>query len=155
MELRALRRGGAVFGSGENFALDIFRYRNILLRMPRAATTADVFNAIAEQRRREIIDVLSAGREHAVGELVLKLGISQPAVSKHLGVLRKVGLVNVNRQGQQRLYSLNAQPLKSVYDWAKTYERFWDEQLDAIKAAAERKARERANQNQPAKRPKP
>jgi len=112
--------------------------------MPRAATTTDTFNAIAEQRRREIIDLLSLGKEHAVGELVLKLGIPQPAVSKHLGVLRKVGLVTVLRQGQQRLYSLNAQPLKAVHDWVKSYERFWEGHLDAIKSMAERKARERA-----------
>ena len=118
--------------------------------MSRAATTTDAFNAIAEQRRREIIEVLSQGRDCAVGELVLKLGLPQPAVSKHLGVLRKVGLVAVARQGQHRLYSLNAEPLKAVHDWVKNYERFWDEHLDAIKSAAERKARERAQQkNQP------
>jgi DNA-binding transcriptional ArsR family regulator len=68
----------------------------------------------------------------------------QPAVSKHLRVLRKVGLVNVRRQGRNRFYSLNARPLKPVHDWVKTFERFWDEHLDAIKALAERKARERA-----------
>jgi len=114
--------------------------------MSRAATTSDAFNAIAEQRRREIIDVLALGRDCAVGELVLKLGLPQPAVSKHLGVLRKVGLVTVARQGQHRLYSLNAQPLKAVHDWVKSYERFWDEHLDAIKLAAEKRARERAQQ---------
>jgi DNA-binding transcriptional ArsR family regulator len=118
--------------------------------MPRAATTTDVFNAVAEVRRREIVDLLSRGRDHAVGEIVLKLGLPQPAVSKHLGVLRKVGLVTVLRQGQHRLYSLNAKPLKAVHDWVKSYERFWDEHLDAIQEAAERKARERAMQkNQP------
>ena len=117
--------------------------------MARAATTTDVFNAIAELRRREIVALLAVGRDHAVGELVVKLGIPQPAVSKHLGVLRKVGLVTVLRQGQHRLYSLNAQPLKAVHDWAKTYERFWDTQLDAIQSAAERKARERALQKKP------
>jgi DNA-binding transcriptional ArsR family regulator len=123
--------------------------------MPRAATTTDAFNAIAEQRRREIIDVLSQGKQHAVGELVLKLGIPQPAVSKHLGVLRKVGLVTVLRQGQQRLYSLNAEPLKAVHDWVKSYERFWDEHLDAIKLVAERKARERAEQKSQTQEKKP
>ena len=117
--------------------------------MPRAATTTDVFNAIAEMRRREIVALLAVGRDHAVGELVAKLGIPQPAVSKHLAVLRNVGLVTVVRQGQHRLYSLNAQPLKAVHDWAKTYERFWDAQLDAIQSAAERKARERALQIKP------
>jgi DNA-binding transcriptional ArsR family regulator len=114
--------------------------------MPRASTTTDVFNAIAERRRREIVDVLSLGRAQAVGELVIKLGLPQPAVSKHLGVLRKVGLVNVQHLGQHRLYSLNPEPLKPVHDWIKGYQRFWEDQLDAIKAAAESKARSRTNQ---------
>jgi DNA-binding transcriptional ArsR family regulator len=114
--------------------------------MPRAATTTDAFNAVAEQRRRDIIDLLSHGKNHAVGELVLKLGIPQPTVSKHLGVLRKVGLVTVLRQGQHRFYTLNGKPLKAVHDWVKTYERFWDDHLDAIKSVAERKARERPQQ---------
>jgi DNA-binding transcriptional ArsR family regulator len=116
--------------------------------MARAATTTDVFNAIAERRRREILEALAAGRELAVGELVLKLGLAQPAVSKHLGVLRKVGLVTVQQQGQQRVYSINAGPLRQVHQWVSSYQRFWDEHLDAIKAAAERKARERAKRKQ-------
>jgi len=124
-----------------------------MMRMPRAATTTDAFNAVAEQRRRDIIDLLSQGKDHAVGELVIKLGIPQPAVSKHLGVLRKVGLVSVLRQGQHRLYNLNAQPLKAVHDWVKSYERFWDEHLDAIKSAAEKKARERAGRKDQNKKP--
>jgi DNA-binding transcriptional ArsR family regulator len=113
--------------------------------MPRAATTSDVFNAIAEPRRRRIIELLAAGdgpREHAVGELVEALGLPQPAVSKHLGVLRKVGLLSVSKRGQQRLYQLNAEGLKPVHDWVKHYERFWTRQLDRIKERAERKARE-------------
>jgi DNA-binding transcriptional ArsR family regulator len=101
-------------------------------------TTSDAFNAVAEPRRREIIGLL-AGREWSVGDLVNAVGLPQPAISKHLGVLRKVGLVNVAKQGQHRMYSLNAQPLKPVHDWAKQFERFWDEHLDAIQAAAERK----------------
>ena len=112
--------------------------------MPRAATTTDVFNAIAEPRRREIIGVLSGGRAHAVGALVNTLRMPQPAVSKHLGVLRKVGIVSVSRQGRHRLYRLNAEELKPVHDWVKTYERFWTHQLDRIKERAERKMRERA-----------
>lgn len=111
--------------------------------MPRAATTSDAFNAVAEPRRREIIELLAIGKEQAVGELVIKLGMRQPAMSKHLGVLRKVGLVSVLRQGQSRLYRLNARPLKPVHDWVKNFERFWDEHLDAIQEAAERKAKER------------
>jgi len=110
--------------------------------MPRAATTADVFNAIAEPKRREIIDALIDGRERAVGEMVEALRLPQPAVSKHLGVLRKVGIVSVTKQGQLRLYRLNAKELKPVHDWVKTYERFWTHQLDRIKERAERKMKE-------------
>ncbi len=112
--------------------------------MARAATTADVFNAIAEPRRRKIIDVLAGGRVSAVGELVDVLGLPQPTVSKHLGVLRKVGIVSVAKQGQQRLYQLNPQELKPVHDWVKAYERFWTHQLSRIKEAAERKAQARS-----------
>ncbi len=111
--------------------------------MPRAATTTDVFNAIAEPRRREIIDVLVGGRAHAVGELVKTLRIPQPAVSKHLGVLRKVGIVSATKHGRRRLYRLHAEELKPVHDWVKTYERFWTHQLDRIKERAERKMTER------------
>ena len=122
--------------------------------MPRAATTTDVFNAIAESRRREIIEALAAGRELAVGELVIKLGMPQPAVSKHLGVLRQVGLVAVLKKGQQRLYRIQPKELKPEYEWAKTFERFWTEHLDDIKAAAERKARERAHPHKKPQHPK-
>ncbi len=112
--------------------------------MPRAATTTDVFNAIAEPRRRKIIEILAGGRLYAVGELVDSLGLPQPAVSKHLGVLRKVGIVSVSKRGQQRLYQLNAGELKPVHDWVKNYERFWTHQLGRIRETAERKARERS-----------
>ncbi len=114
--------------------------------MPRAATTTDVFNAIAEPRRREIIDVLVDGREHAVGEVVNILKIPQPAVSKHLGVLRKVGIVAVTKHGQLRMYRLNAKELKPVHDWVKTYERFWTHQLNRVKERAEQKMAERKAQ---------
>jgi DNA-binding transcriptional ArsR family regulator len=107
--------------------------------MPRAATTSDVFNAIAEPRRREIIGFLVNGKQHAVGDVVLRLRMPQPAVSKHLGVLRKVGLVSVSKRGQLRLYRLNAKELKPVYDWVKTYERYWTHQLGQIKQRAELK----------------
>ena len=110
--------------------------------MPRAATTTDVFNAIAEPRRREIIDALVDGRAHTVGEVVRRLRVPQPAVSKHLGVLRKVGIVSVSKHGRLRLYRLNAQELRPVHDWVKTYERFWTHQLARIKERAERKMRE-------------
>jgi DNA-binding transcriptional ArsR family regulator len=112
--------------------------------MPRTATTADVFNAIAEARRREIIELLASGPEQAVGELVARLRMPQPAVSKHLGVLRKVGLVSVSQRGQQRFYRLNSRELKPVRDWVARFERFWTRQLDRIKERAEQKVKERS-----------
>jgi DNA-binding transcriptional ArsR family regulator len=120
--------------------------------MARAATTADVFNAIAEPRRREIIGLLAGGRDHAVGELVARLRMPQPAVSKHLGVLRAVGIVSAGKHGRQRLYRLNSQELKPVYDWVKRFERFWTHQLDRIKERAEKRAKE---QPDPSRHPKP
>jgi DNA-binding transcriptional ArsR family regulator len=123
--------------------LDIFLYRNMISIMARAATTTDVFNAIAEPRRREVIAVLADGKEYAVGEVVLRLKMPQPAVSKHLGVLRKVGVVSVIKRGQHRMYRLNAAELKPVYDWVKVFERYWTHQLDQIKGRAEKKALER------------
>jgi DNA-binding transcriptional ArsR family regulator len=108
--------------------------------MARAATTSDVFNAIAEPRRREIVDLLALGAECDVTELVLKLGLPQPAVSKHLGVLRKVGVVAVHKAGQRRLYRLNPEELKPVHDWTQNFERFWTDHLGSIKEIAEQKA---------------
>jgi DNA-binding transcriptional ArsR family regulator len=115
--------------------------------MPRAATTSDVFNAIAEPRRRELVALLARGNPRSVGELVDALGLAQPAVSKHLAVLRAVGLVSVRRQGKSRLYTLNAAQLRAVHDWTKRFERLWSHQLDRVKARAERLARERAKSN--------
>src|SRR5437762_13271010 len=110
--------------------------------MPRAATTSDVFNAIAEPRRREIIDLLAAaaGGERAVGDLVRTLRIAQPAVSKHLSVLRRVRLVSVSKRGRRRVYRMNPRELKPVHDWIKNYERFWTHQLSRIKQRAEPRA---------------
>jgi DNA-binding transcriptional ArsR family regulator len=116
--------------------------------MARATTTSDVFNAIAEPRRREIIDLLVNGKEHAVGDLVLRLRMPQPAVSKHLGVLRKVGVVTVSKRGQLRMYRLNAKELKPVHDWVKSYERFWTHQLDRIKERAEMKMAKRLTKDE-------
>ena len=113
--------------------------------MPRAPTTSDVFNAIAEPRRRQIIELLARRGSLAVGALVVAIGIPQPAVSKHLGVLRTVGVVSADQNGRQRVYRLNAQTLKSVYDWAKAFEHFWSHQVDRIKQRAEEKARERTD----------
>jgi DNA-binding transcriptional ArsR family regulator len=119
--------------------------------MARAATTTDVFNAIAEPRRRRIVDALASGRAHAVGELVKALRMTQPAVSKHLGVLRRVGVVSAHKHGRHRLYRLNAEELKPVHDWVATYRRLWTHQLDRIKERAEREAAERAvHRNPPA-----
>ena len=100
----------------------------------RAATTADAFNAIAEPRRRQILDVL-AGGERPVNDLVLELGLAQPQVSKHLRVLREVGAVEMREAGRQRLYRLNGEALKPIHDWVKNYERSWSErfeQLDSV-----------------------
>src|SRR5438874_777327 len=108
--------------------------------MPRAATTADVFNAIGEPARRQILDLLARRGSLAFDTLVVMVGLPQPAISKHLGVLRKVGLVSVTKQGQQRLYNLEAGLLKPVHDWVQTFEEFWSHQLDRIKERAERKA---------------
>jgi DNA-binding transcriptional ArsR family regulator len=99
--------------------------------MARAATTADAFNAVAEPRRREILDLL-AGGERPVNDLVGLLGVAQPQVSKHLRVLREVGLVEVRDHGRQRMYRLNGQPLKPIHDWVKNYERTWNERFDAL-----------------------
>src|SRR5919107_1180572 len=104
------------------------------LFMARAATTADTFNAVAEPRRRAILEVL-AGGERPVNDLVGELGLAQPQVSKHLRVLREVGAVEVRGQGRQRLYRLNGQALKPIHDWVKSYERTWSErfaELDVV-----------------------
>ncbi len=111
--------------------------------MARAATTTDVFNAVAEPRRREIIGLLSDGREWPVNDVVLRLRLAQPAVSKHLGVLRQVGVVTVVKRGQHRMYKLDAAQLKPIHDWVKIFERYWTHQIDRIKERAEQKAMER------------
>jgi len=104
--------------------------------MARAATTADAFNAVAEPRRRQILDVL-AGGEHPVNDLVRTLGIAQPQVSKHLRVLREVGAVDVRDEGRQRLYRLNGHALKPIHDWVKSYERSWSERFDRLDVVLE------------------
>ena len=104
--------------------------------MARAATTADAFNAVAEPRRREILDAL-AGRERPVNDLVRQLGLPQPQVSKHLRVLREVGAVDVRHQGRQRLYRLNGRALKPIHDWVKNYERSWSERFDELDVVLE------------------
>ena len=102
-----------------------------IVRMARAATTADAFNAVAEPRRRQILDVLASG-ERPVNDLVVQLGLAQPQVSKHLRVLREVGAVDVRENGRQRLYRLNGNALKPIHDWVKEYERTWSERFDQL-----------------------
>jgi DNA-binding transcriptional ArsR family regulator len=111
--------------------LDIFLYGYMILRMARAATTTDAFNAVAEPRRRQIVDLL-AGRERAVNDLVDELGLAQPQVSKHLRVLREVGVVDVREAGRRRLYRLNGRALKPIHDWIKSYEEMWSERFDEL-----------------------
>lgn len=108
--------------------------------MPRAATSSDVFNAIAEPQRRAILGLL-ASRERPVGDVVVALRLTQPAVSKHLRVLRDVGLVQMRRDGRRKLYRTNAQALRPIHDWAGMFERYWEQQLDRIKKRAESKSR--------------
>jgi len=104
--------------------------------MARAATTSDPFNAVAEPRRRQILTYL-AGDERQVGEIVLAVGLDQPSVSKHLGVLRRVGLVHVRRNGRHKLYRTNAEAIRPVHEWTETFERYWRHQLNRIKVRAE------------------
>jgi len=109
--------------------------------MPRAATTSDAFNAVAEPRRRDILNYL-ASQERPVTDIVASLGIEQPSVSKHLRVLRDVGLVHVRRNGRQMLYRTNAEAIRPLHEWTSTFERFWRHQLTGIKERAEQKAKE-------------
>ena len=99
--------------------------------MARAATTTDAFNAVAEPRRRQILDRL-AGGERSVNELVELLGLAQPQVSKHLRVLREVGVVEVREDGRRRLYRVDARALKPIHDWVSSYEHMWSERLNAL-----------------------
>jgi DNA-binding transcriptional ArsR family regulator len=107
--------------------------------MARAATTSDAFNAIAEPRRREIL-ILLAAREHSVNEIVTILRFDQPSVSKHLRVLRDVGLVRMRCNGRQKLYQTNADGIRPLHEWAGTFERYWSHQLSRVKERAEKKA---------------
>ena len=109
--------------------------------MPRAATSSDAFNAVAEPRRREILHYLAVN-ERAVGDIVVNLGLEQSSVSKHLKVLRQVGLVHVLRNGRHMLYRTNAEAIRPMYEWTKMFERFWQHQLDRVKERAEAKMKE-------------
>lgn len=122
--------------------------------MARAATTSDPFNAVAEPRRRQILTFLAAD-EREVGEIVIAVGIDQPSVSKHLGVLRRVGLVRVRRSGRHRLYRTNAAALKPMHEWTQTFERYWRHQLDRVKERAEAQMQRNAVSAAPGSQNKP
>ncbi|HJQ14742.1 MAG TPA: metalloregulator ArsR/SmtB family transcription factor [Anaerolineales bacterium] len=99
--------------------------------MARTPTTFDPFNAVAEPKRRKVLEVLGT-QELSVNELVERLGWNQPMVSKHLGVLKEVGLVSERRVGRQRLYRVNAERLKPIYDWVAPFERYWSESYERL-----------------------
>ena len=105
--------------------------------MARAATTSDAFNAVAEPRRRDILDLLAAA-ERPVSDIVEALAIAQPSVSKHLRVLRDVGLVEMRRDGRQVFYRTNVQAIRPLHEWTRQFERYWRHQLTRIKERAER-----------------
>jgi DNA-binding transcriptional ArsR family regulator len=107
--------------------------------MPRASTTSDAFNAVAEPRRRDILSFLAL-EERSVSEIVDSLSLEQPSVSKHLRVLRDVGLVHARRDGRRMFYRTNAEAIRPLHEWTETFERFWRHQLSRIKERAEAKA---------------
>src|SRR6202451_1662377 len=107
--------------------------------MARAATTSDAFNAVAEPRRRDILNYLAL-QERPVGDIVATLGLEQPSVSKHLRVLRDVGLVHGRREGRQMFYRTNADAIRPLHEWTSTFERFWQHQLMRVKERAEEKS---------------
>lgn len=109
--------------------------------MPRAATTSDAFNAVAETRRREILELL-ATEERGVNQIVASLRMEQPSVSKHLRVLKDVGLVTVRRNGRHKFYRTNAAAIRPLYEWTKTFEKMWSHQLNRVKERAEAKAKQ-------------
>lgn len=118
--------------------------------MPRAATTSDAFNAVAEPRRRAILSYLAL-RERPVGDIVENLSLDQPSVSKHLRVLRRVGLVRVRCEGRHKFYRTNAEAIRPLHEWAGTFERFWQHQLLSVKTRAEEKMIELKSEFDPMK----
>jgi len=119
--------------------------------MPRAATTTDAFNAVGDPYRRQILSYLAV-QERAVGDIVTTLSIEQPSVSKHLRVLRDVGLVRVRRDGRRMLYQTNAEAIRPVHEWAATFERYWRQQLLRVKDRAERVTKQGKETDQTQKR---
>jgi DNA-binding transcriptional ArsR family regulator len=122
------------------------------LHMPRAATTSDAFNAVAEPRRREILGYL-AMRERPVGDIAASLSLDQPSVSKHLRVLRSVGLVRVRCDGRHKFYRTNAEAIRPLHEWAATFERYWQHQLLSVKKLAEEKMNELKSNLDPKEKP--
>src|SRR5438034_8747270 len=112
--------------------------------MARAATTSDAFNAVAERQRRRILTLLK-GRERPVNELARALRITQPRTSKHLRVLREVGLVQVREAGQQRMYGLDARGLRPLYEWVGGFEQFWGARLDRLNEYVKERQKERTD----------
>lgn len=110
--------------------------------MARAATTSDAFNAVAEPRRREILNYLAL-QERPVNDIVAAISLEQPSVSKHLRVLKDVGLVRVRREGRQMFYKTNAEAIRPLHEWTETFERLWRHQLLQVKERAEAKAAEK------------
>jgi DNA-binding transcriptional ArsR family regulator len=106
--------------------------------MSRASTTSDPFNAVAEPRRRHILEFI-AGEERSVGEIAAALELEQPSVSKHLQVLRSVGLVTMRRDGRRALYRINAETLRTIHDWCGMFAQYWRGQLRRIQTHAEEK----------------
>ena len=106
--------------------------------MARTPTTHDPFNAIAEPKRRELLELLQT-EELAVNDIVDRLGWTQPMVSKHLGVLKQVGLVSERRDGRQRFYRTNAEQLKPIYDWVAPFERYWSERFNRLDEVLEQR----------------
>ena len=110
--------------------------------MARRPTTHDPFNAVAEPKRRQVLEALGTA-ELSVNQLVQKLGWNQPMVSKHLGVLKQVGLVEERRMGRQRLYRINAERLKPIFDWVSPFERHWSERFDRLDRVLEKMTKEK------------
>src|ERR1700676_1475570 len=122
-----------------NFCLTYSHMGMYSLPMPRASTTSDAFKAVADPRRRDILNYLAL-QERSFGEIVDSLSLEQPSVSKHLRVLKDVGLVNVRRDGRRMLYRTNAEAIRPLHEWTSTFERFWRHQLNRVKERAEEKA---------------
>ncbi len=110
--------------------------------MARRPTTHDPFNAVAEPRRRQVLEAIGTD-ELSVNQIVQKLGWKQPMVSKHLGVLKQVGLVEERRVGRKRLYRVNAERLKPIFDWVSPFEKYWSERFDRLDQVLEEMKKER------------